>query len=82
MAQTDYLGRNQTGVSANQTVTGRFFSVQVASAAVTATVKLPDGTKLIDQKQLQVGEVLTLRAGYSEVTKHSGDGVLILDNAQ
>jgi len=82
MAKTDYLGRNQSSLSQNATRTGSFYSVQVAGAPVTATIKLPDGTKLIDQLELQAGELLTLTEGYSEVTKHSGDGVLILDSTE
>lgn len=82
MGKTDYLGRNQQRLANNSTITGSFYAVQVASDTVTATIKLPDGSKLIDQEQLQVGEVFTLTAGYPEITKHSGSGVLILDSTQ
>jgi len=80
MANPDFLGRNQQGIETNKTVNGRFYNVQIASASVEATIKLPDGTKLIDNKPLQVGETFTLREGYSEVTKHSGNGVIVLDS--
>lgn len=82
MGFTDYLGRNQQRLANNATVTGSFFSVQVASEPVTATVKLPDGSKLIDNEELKVGEILTLREGYPEVTKNGGNGVLILDSTE